>query len=330
MKNKEYKYFDFLEVFDYQRGRRLITQNQISGDIAYISSTALNNGLDNFIVPPDYMVVYKNKLTLSNSGSVGYLFYHDYKFVASDHVTVIWIKNKELNKYIAAFLKPIFEKIKYRYNFGREISNNRIEKEKIYLPVDNNSNPDWVYMEEYAKLLEPQIKFKEIQTKNKRKYQAIDMSSWKEFTLCGKNGLFDYQHGNRLVIPQRIIGEIPLITAGEINQGYAQSISNYEEENCFKAGVTIDMFSNCFYRNFSFAADDNIYIFNNPQKLNKYIGLFLVTIIEKQKYKYGYGRQFRKDDAERNKILLPVTSEGLPDWQFMENYIKNLPYGDLI
>ncbi len=131
--NKQYKYFKFCQVCEFRRGRRLTTQNQISGDIAYISSTAHNNGVDNYISPPDYMVIHNNKMTLSNSGSVGYLFYHDYEFVASDHVTVIWLKNRELTKHIAIFFKPIFEKIKYRYNFGREISNDRLKKEKIYL-----------------------------------------------------------------------------------------------------------------------------------------------------------------------------------------------------
>ncbi|MDR0831064.1 MAG: SAM-dependent methyltransferase, partial [Prevotellaceae bacterium] len=168
------------------------------------------------------------------------------------------------------------------------------------------------------------------ETLNVKKYNQIDTTNWKEFNLIGKNGLFDYQHGSRLVKPERIVGEIPLITAGMKNQGYAQTISNYEIEDCYEAGVTIDMFSNSFFQNFTFAADDNIYIFNKPQKLNKYIGLFLVTIIKKQQYKYGYGRQFRKEDAEKNKILLPVISDGSPDWNFMENYIKNLPYGDLI
>jgi type I restriction-modification system DNA methylase subunit len=169
-----------------------------------------------------------------------------------------------------------------------------------------------------------------IVSNNSRKNNPVDIANWGEFTLCGEKGLFDYQHGNRLVVSQRIMGSVPFITAGKINQGYAQSISNYEEDECFKPGITIDMFSNCFYQNFNFAADDNIYIFNKPQNINKYTGLFLATIINKQKYKYGYGRQFRKDDAYKNKILLPITKCGTPDWEFMEDYMKNLPYGDLI
>ena len=157
----------------------------------------------------------------------------------------------------------------------------------------------------------------------------IDTSLWKEFTLCGKGGLFEYQHGERLTVPDRIPGDIPMITAGQHNQGYAQSISNYEESECFAPGMTIDMFSNAFYQNYSFAADDNIYVFNKPQKLNPHVFLFIATIIKQQQYKFGYGRQYRKKHAEKNVIKLPVTHSGAPDWKFMEQYIKSLPYADL-
>ena len=168
-------------------------------------------------------------------------------------------------------------------------------------------------------------------TQKKVDREPIDTSRWQEFTLCGKkDGLFLYQHGTRLTVPDRIPGDVPMITAGKQNQGYAQSISNYDENECFLPGIVIDMFSNAFYQNFSFAADDNIYIFNKPLDLNKYTCLFIVTVIKQQQYKYGYGRQFRKEDAEKNVIKLPVTSTNEPDWEFMERYIKSLPYADLI
>jgi len=331
MKNKEYKYFDFLEVFDYQRGRRLITQNQIPGDIAYISSSALNNGLDNFITPPDYMVIYKNKLTLSNSGSVGYLFYHNYEFVASDHVTVIWLKNKELNKHIAVFLKPIFEKIKYRYNFGREISNNRIEKEKIYLPVDSNSNPDWAYMESYVKSLETKIKFKEIQTKNKRKYQPIDVSCWREYKL---DSLFDI-YGVGSVNVETLInkygnGDYPYVTRTEKNNG----VSGFYEFKMAPANVlTIEtsLSGLCFYHDYEFSTGDHIAILKPKNfELNKYIALFIKSVWRKNAYKYDYGRPAIIKNQKNTVIPLPALPDGSPDWNFMEKYIKNIFYGDLI
>lgn len=152
---EKWKEFDFNAIFDFKRGKRLITLDQIDGDIAYISSTKTNNGIDNYISPPDYMTIYNNVMTINNSGSVGYVFFHTYDFVCSDHCTVISIKDKsiKLNEFIAIFLKPIIESLKPKYNFAREISDYRLNKERISLPADRKGNPDWDYMVEYIKSL---------------------------------------------------------------------------------------------------------------------------------------------------------------------------------
>ena len=110
--------FDFSEIFISTRGKRLVKRDQINGDIAYISSSKQNNGIDNYIIPPKDMIIYENSITLNNSGSVGYCFYHPYKFVASDHCTIINIKNTnvKLNNYIALFIKPIIQYLWYLSN----------------------------------------------------------------------------------------------------------------------------------------------------------------------------------------------------------------------
>ena len=66
-----------------------------------------------------------------------------------------------------------------------------------------------------------------------------------------------------------------------------------------------------------------------PLELNKYIGLFIATIIKAERPKYNYGRKWKKEFMEKSIIKLP-TKNGLPDWDFMENYIKSLPYSDRI
>lgn len=155
LNRNKWKEFEFSKVFRFERGKRLVKLDQNDGSIAYISSTKINNGIDNYIAPPDYMTIYNNSMTINNSGSVGYVFYHTYDFVCSDHCTVISIKEKSvtLNSLIAIFLKPIIESIRTKYNFAREISDSRLNRERISLPVDSKGNPDWNYMEDYIKSL---------------------------------------------------------------------------------------------------------------------------------------------------------------------------------
>jgi len=104
------KIFLISDIFDFERGQRLIKSDQIKGDIPYISSTMHNNGVDNFISEKSinkktkkHPKVYNNCLTIANSGSVGSVFYHPYTFIASDHVTVLKLKNKDLDYKLAFF-----------------------------------------------------------------------------------------------------------------------------------------------------------------------------------------------------------------------------------
>jgi predicted nucleotidyltransferase len=56
------------------------------------------------------------------------------------------------------------------------------------------------------------------------------------------------------------------------------------------------------------------------------VGLFISTLIKKEKYRFNYGRKWHVDRMRESTIKLPVKIDGTPDWEFMENYIKSLPY----
>lgn len=160
----------------------------------------------------------------------------------------------------------------------------------------------------------------------------IDVSNWKLFDLVekGEGSLFEFfDNGTRLTVPNRMPGEYPLLTAGEHNQSFSEYIGNYREEDLINPSITIDMFFNVFYQNFKFSSDDNVYHFVN-KKLSMESALFVVTVLRMQKDKYGYGRQFRKDNAKNTTIMLPQDQKGNPDYKFMEDYISSLPYSDLL
>ena len=51
------------------------------------------------------------------------------------------------------------------------------------------------------------------------------------------------------------------------------------------------------------------------------------SILSQERPKYSFGRKWKTHIPETS-IKLPVDVDDNPDWQFMENYIKSLPYGD--
>jgi hypothetical protein len=63
--------------------------------------------------------------------------------------------------------------------------------------------------------------------------------------------------------------------------------------------------------------------------LNQYNGLFLTAALDMERPKYSYGRKYKKN-LSTAKIKLPVDKKRETDWKYMEDYIKSLPYADLI
>lgn len=148
----EWKEFFFTDIFrEIKRGKRLTKVNQKEGTIPYVSSTAFNNGVDNFISNNKGVRTYKNNLSIANSGSVGSCFYHHYEYIASDHITALSCENGNENIY--KFMAAIIKRLEQKYSFNREINDSRISREKIILPVDENGQPHWEYMSQFIQKL---------------------------------------------------------------------------------------------------------------------------------------------------------------------------------
>lgn len=155
----------------------------------------------------------------------------------------------------------------------------------------------------------------------------IDSSDWKEFPLTSI--LIKIGRGERIRKQDRKEGDMPLVTAGYINQGVTEYI-NRSGKIIYNDVITIDMFGNSFFRDYSFVCDDNILVFKMKGNLHKECILFVVALLNSYSQRFGnrynYDNQFRENNFQKEIIKLPVNSDGNPDWQFMEDYIKSLPY----
>lgn len=170
-------------------------------------------------------------------------------------------------------------------------------------------------------------------------HQEINPESWEEFKI---NSLFKVDKGERLVKLEREQGSVPLLTASAYNNG----ISNYIDYDSFRKSkkvfenrITVDMFCNVFYHDYQYFSDDNIHTLSflnadfDQYYDNKYVNIFLVTILKELSNKFDYGRQVRLKRFEEEVIKLPFKkhkSVHIPDFEFMEAYIKSLPYSSAL
>ncbi len=150
----------------------------------------------------------------------------------------------------------------------------------------------------------------------------INDRKWKEFKI---EELFDVG-GTVTTKPQdlKLNGFVPRITCAAVNNGFDGLYKNeYTEE---KNVITIDSatIGAVFYQPYNFIATDHVEKLKLKKHLmNRYIGLFLKSAIDKAKgTKYDYGYKFSQTRIKRQTFELPVDKNGNPDYDFMEKFIK--------
>lgn len=124
------------------------------------------------------------------------------------------------------------------------------------------------------------------------------------------------------------MGDIPFVGASEINNGittFTASINESLDSNLLGVNYNGSVgFS--FYHPYKALFSDDVKRVKwiEDKNNNRYTLLFLSTMIRQQKIKFAYGYKFNAHRMGRQKILLPVDFNDIIDWQFMENYMREM------
>lgn len=122
------------------------------GDIPYITTSSLNNGLSDFIKTSDD-ISKSNCISIDPIG--GKAFYHSYNFVgrggAGSAINLLY--NNNLDEYVGLFISKIISS-KAKASYGIQLNGNRLKNLKLLLSIDKNGNLNWEYMRLFMQKLE--------------------------------------------------------------------------------------------------------------------------------------------------------------------------------
>ena len=147
----------------------------------------------------------------------------------------------------------------------------------------------------------------------------IDTSNWKEFRV---GELFSCE--TTLGIPSKNDledGNINYITRSAIDNGFSGTCGNEDHKNkgnCITIGAEGFV---AFWQSDDFVAGNKVYALRHPN-MNEINGLFVCSALNALSDRYSFADARVLDKIKVEIIKLPVTSDGQPDWDYMESYMK--------
>lgn len=148
LEQKEWGEFFIEDVANVKAGVRLTKADMTTGNIPFIGSSDSNNGVTAFVSNINKSED-SNILGVNYNGSVVENFYHPYTAIFSDDVKKLSLKDTKGNKFLYLFLKVCILQQKNKYQYAYKFNETRLKRQKILLPMTQDEQPDYAYMEQY-------------------------------------------------------------------------------------------------------------------------------------------------------------------------------------
>lgn len=332
--------FQVKDILSIHNGKGITTEEieENAGDFAVVQSGEENNGvlgkidLD-YCKSKGYTYTEKPCLTVARSGSAGFVSFQKDGCVVGDSAKILLLPDEVAKTEIYLFLHSILTANRFKYDYGRKVTEYKYMNDYIDLPTlikGRKKVPDFEFMENYIKSLH----YKPLTTKNRPENALpLNIEKWGEFRLgdvfeC--SGTFSLVKSDLDEAYGGGGGNVPFISRTTFNNGcdgYVEVEAKFiTKGNCISIGGE-GIYA--FYQKEDFATGTNICTLRN-EKLNQYVALFVCAVLNHEVYRYSYGRARNLGRVENEIIKLPINHKGELDFEFMENYIKSLPYGDRV
>lgn len=307
-----------------------------------------------------------NAVCVTNNGSVGYAYYQPKDFTCSHDVNPLYRKDGMFNECTGLFVAAVIMYDRYRWGYGRKWRPERMVKSQIKLPIKRNEDgspfiddgkkyspngfvPDWEWMESYIRQLHHKRITSSVQT---QKVPTLAVKEWTEFYL---HRLFNATMGNGIdaILTTADDPKYNYVSRDSNGNGVVGFVDEIDGEMPFPAGAMSlalggSFLGSCFIQKKPFYTAQNVAVLQEKVPLSDHTKLFIAALIRNEcKIKYqAFGRElnahFRKDFTiklpvlhNENGIVFDETKEFsdegyIPDWKWMDDYMKSLPYSDRI
>jgi len=163
---------------------------------------------------------------------------------------------------------------------------------------------------------------KDLFANNQNDLKPINTSKWKEFKI---EDIFIVK-GSKTT-PKKVLenygdGKYPYVTTRATNNAVDSYYNHFTDEGNI---LTIDSatIGYCSYQEDKFSASDHVEVLKPKFKLNIYRAMFFQTLLNKEQFRYSYGRKFNQGRIKQTKLLLPIKDNEI-DFKYIDKLIKKI------
>lgn len=293
--------------------------------VRYVTRTMFDNGVKCYVQKEERFQV-NPAGTISFGAENADFFYQNEPYITGNKM--YYLDTQGLTENACLFLKSILQvTFTYQFSFSEGMIPARIKDEMISLPVTPDGQPDWAYMDAYMSEV---LKKEEVFAEHLASLTAeavvdghkLDTSGWKAFRI---EELFEIRKGRRLTKAAQIEGDTAFIGATMFNNGVTAFIGNNEYvfpghclSVCYNGAVGVT-----FFQKDDFWASDDVNALYSKTAVSDLCLMFMAPLIEQVgKQNFAYVDKWTQELMAVSEIYLPVTSDGQPDWAWMEQYMQ--------
>lgn len=329
--DREWREFALTDFFNPMKGNQNNMASLVDGELPLISAKKGDNGVKAFVFSNKKSLFPQHCITLNldGDGGAGLAFYQEYSFALDSHVVALYPKFS-LDKFCLLFIARSISAQRSRFGHGRAINKSRLNHFLLVLPIQANRTPDWEFMSNYMKQVEDEL-LSEVRPKLEAQLLehiislgASEDREWKEFYFS--DVFTRIQRGKRLKKDDHIEGTTPYVSSTATNNGIDGFVGNKERVRIFSNCISLansGSVGSAFFQKFEFVASDHV---TSLQKegIDEYAYLFMLPIIRRLSEKYSFNREINDLRISRERLMLPVQTNGTPDWEFMSVFMQRV------
>jgi len=299
------------DIFDVHTAKSKSIADYTQGDVPFVSNGFYNNGIIGQVEPFEQDRVFNDlaicvsafcEATIQKPPFIG-------RGNGGSGMTILIPKDKSFTyHHLVGYAALINTNIKWRYSYGRMVTKGRISNE-ILSPFKPSGE---LTLKELSNVLPKKSKKKDIYLSSELKKVPII-------------NLFDLQHGDFHSLTAIDEGIYPTVSRIDNNNGIVGYYDKIPEANIYpnKTITVSTVTGDSFVQLDPFISTDNVVLLTPKRNFETTTLFFISMMINKEKWRWMYGRQCYKSKFSTTQIWLPIDKKNEIDEIGIKNIMEN-------